>query len=100
MISFIFIKSKRPDHGKITKNIKVESDIIVIMKISEFRGRPEYMHSPNPVFELTSVILGMLESRSKAYKKTISSDISFGSSSNFLSMIGRPDCFCQKIQGV
>ena len=70
------------------------------MKISEFRGRSEYMHSSNPVFKLTSFILGMFEGRSKTHEETISSDIAYRGSSNFLSMIGRPYCFGQKTQAI
>src|SRR5882724_2366431 len=100
MIYLISVKSKRSDHSKITENIKVEADITIMSKISEFRGRSEYMHSPNPVFKLTSFILGMFEGRSKAHKETISSDISSRGSSNFLSMIGRPYRFGQETQAI
>src|SRR4029453_11653146 len=90
MSLFVLIKCKRSDHSKITKDIQAYAAIAFLMKKSQFHGRSEHMHSPDPIFKLIGSILRMLECRRQAHKETVSSCITLRISGDRLSMVGSP----------
>src|SRR5215471_330042 len=97
MILFIFVKSIRPDHSKISKYVQAYANIAGPIKRNEFHRRSKYMQSTNPVFKFTSVILDMFKCRSRAYKETISSCLAGRVSNDVLPIIGGQYRFCKKM---
>src|SRR5262249_45450580 len=96
MIFFVLIKCKRSDHSEITKDIQTYAAIAILMKKSQFHGRSEHMHSPDPIFKLIGSILRMLECRRQAHQETVSSCITLRISGDCLSMVGSPYRFSKK----